>query len=267
MTAFTLTSITGEPRSDAASGSSCAAEESAAEEGAAPKSRLLAALWRVAGSPRRGPGFWGHAARVARSEFENVHPAQWLAQGVSRALPNLAFSRTRTAVLRAAGMKIGPRSLVFGSISVSRRDDANELFSIGADSMITGSLFVDLGAEVRIGDRVHIGHHVVLETVDHEINPTTRRCGAWKAAPIFVDDGAWLGCRVLILPGVRIGKGAVVAAGAVVTRDVPPDTLVAGVPARVVRDLDEPVASQQWPTRAAHGLESERIARDLSARG
>jgi acetyltransferase-like isoleucine patch superfamily enzyme len=58
--------------------------------------------------------------------------------------------------------------------------------------------------------------------------------------PIRIEDGVWIGSRVTVLPGVTIGAGAVIAAGAVVNRDVPPDTLVGGVPARVLRHLDEP---------------------------
>ena len=63
------------------------------------------------------------------------------------------------------------------------------------------------------------------------------------ARGITIDDGAWIGSRVVILPGVHVGKGAVVAAGAVVTRNVPPQAMVAGVPARFVRDLDAPVSA------------------------
>jgi acetyltransferase-like isoleucine patch superfamily enzyme len=75
-------------------------------------------------------------------------------------------------------------------------------------------------------------------TVDHEIGPSEHRCTNPVMAPIAIGDGAWLASRVLVLPGVTVGKGAVVAAGAVVTRDVAPDTLVAGVPARFVRNLE-----------------------------
>jgi maltose O-acetyltransferase len=57
------------------------------------------------------------------------------------------------------------------------------------------------------------------------------------ARPVSIEDGAWIAARVTILPGVTIGRGTVVAAGAVVTRDVPPNTLAAGVPARVKREL------------------------------
>ena len=64
------------------------------------------------------------------------------------------------------------------------------------------------------------------------------RAGAHLARPIRIESGAWIGARSTILPGVTVGHGAVVAAGAVVTRDVEPNTLVAGVPARVLRSLE-----------------------------
>jgi maltose O-acetyltransferase len=126
-----------------------------------------------------------------------------------------------------------------GPLTVTGEGDWAELVSVGCNSVISGPLHIDLGAAVHIGDFVHIGHHVVLLTIDHDIGPPGRRCGANKPAPIVISDGAWLAARVTILPGVTIGAGSVVAAGSVVTKDVPPNTLVAGVPARVVRQLDE----------------------------
>jgi len=114
-----------------------------------------------------------------------------------------------------------------------------ELFSIGESSFVTGPVSVDLGARIRIGDRVHIGHELLLLTLDHEIGPPTERCAQLVAAPIDIGDACWIGSRVTILPGVTIGRGAVVASGAVVTRDVPPETMVGGVPARIMRNLEE----------------------------
>jgi acetyltransferase-like isoleucine patch superfamily enzyme len=112
-----------------------------------------------------------------------------------------------------------------------------ELLTIGADCVIAGRLHVDLGATVRIGNRVHVGHDVTMLTVNHEIGPADERCGGHRCLPIVVEDGAWLGPRVTILAGVTVGAGAVIAAGAVVTRSVQPNTLVGGVPARMMREL------------------------------
>jgi len=80
---------------------------------------------------------------------------------------------------------------------------------------------------------------VTILTVDHEIGPPDERCGTEVAAPVEIGDGCWLGSHVTILPGVRVGEGAIVAAGSLVTRDVAPNMLVGGVPARVLRNLEE----------------------------
>jgi maltose O-acetyltransferase len=179
----------------------------------------------------------GRVLRALRQEVEMLDAPKALAESMAAALPPLTFARVRTALLRAAGFKLGPRTLVHGSFRVTGRGDHGALLSVGADTMITGTLHVDVGAPVRIGDRVYIGHGVSLLTVDHEIGPARQRCGAEDRLPIIVHDGVWIGSRATVLPGVTIGAGAVVAAGSVVTRDVPAHALVAGVPARVVREL------------------------------
>jgi len=168
----------------------------------------------------------------------NLDARQLACRSVSGALPQFGFVRTRTALLRAAGIPIGAGSLFLGSLNVTGPGDVRALLSVGARSFITGPLHVDLGAAVRIGNNVQLGHDVALLTIDHEIGPSQHRCTNPVMAPIVIGDGAWLASRVLVLPGVTVGKGAVVAAGAVVTRDVAPDTLVAGVPARFVRSLE-----------------------------
>jgi maltose O-acetyltransferase len=157
---------------------------------------------------------------------------------VSRALPQLSFNRTRTALLRTLGVRIGARSLVMGPIHITGPGSSLELLSIGEDTFITGPLRVDLGAAVRIGNWVRLGHDVMLLTRNHRIGPSHFRCGLTEMGPIDIGDGAWLASRVTVLPGVSIGKGAVVAAGAVVARNVPPDTLVAGSPAQTVKRLE-----------------------------
>jgi acetyltransferase-like isoleucine patch superfamily enzyme len=114
--------------------------------------------------------------------------------------------------------------------------------------LISGTLHCDVGAPIRIGDRVRIGHDVSLLTVDHQVGPDYMRSGKTKCGPIEIGDGAWLASRVVVLPGVRIGAGAIVAAGSVVTRDVPDHTLVVGVPARVARNLNaEPEEGTEPP--------------------
>ena len=89
---------------------------------------------------------------------------------------------------------------------------------------------------VEIGDDVMIGPNVQLISGGHSLDPATRRSVS-TCAPVRIGRGAWVGAGATILPGVTVGEDAVVAAGAVVTRDVAPRTLVGGVPAGVIREL------------------------------
>jgi acetyltransferase-like isoleucine patch superfamily enzyme len=183
--------------------------------------------------------------RAARSEvgFLVAEPRQVLMQMAAGPLPQLSFNRTRTALLRAGGMKIGRGSQIMGPVVITGPGLWRELFEIGEHTFVTGPLRVDLAARVTIGDRVNLGHAVTLLTMEHEIGPQKKRCGLRKTGPIVIESAVWIASNVTILPGVTVGESSVVAAGAVVTRDVPPNTLVAGVPARIVRELpDEPSA-------------------------
>ncbi len=91
-------------------------------------------------------------------------------------------------------------------------------------------------AAINIADQVMIAHKVNLVTAGHPVEPDKRRAYI-TAEPITIETNVWIGAAATILPGVTIGADAVVAAGAVVTHDVPPATLVAGVPATVIRKL------------------------------
>lgn len=109
---------------------------------------------------------------------------------------------------------------------------------VGDRVFINRSCYFDLSARIEIGNDVVVGHHTVFVTANHELGDERRRCGAVSPAPIIVEDGAWIGCRSVILPGVRIGRGSVVGAGSIVTRDVPANTVVRGTPAVAARPLD-----------------------------
>jgi acetyltransferase-like isoleucine patch superfamily enzyme len=101
---------------------------------------------------------------------------------------------------------------------------------IGAQCAFTGHAAID------IADEVMIAHKVNIVTAGHPVEPDIRRRYI-TAAPVAIERNVWIGAAATVLPGVRIGADSVVGAGAVVTGDIPPATLVAGVPARVVRSL------------------------------
>jgi maltose O-acetyltransferase len=92
---------------------------------------------------------------------------------------------------------------------------------------------------VRIGDHVMFGPNVQIYTAAHLLQAEPRNEGLEVAKPITIEDNVWIGGSTIVLPGVTIGRNAVVGAGAVVTRDVPTDAVVAGNPARVIREIEQ----------------------------
>jgi maltose O-acetyltransferase len=115
--------------------------------------------------------------------------------------------------------------------------DYGEHTHIGARVFANYGLVALDVAPITIGDDVQIGPNVQLLTPTHPLDPDLRRV-KWEAAePITIGANVWLGGGAIILPGVTIGEDAVVGAGAVVTRDVPPRTVVVGNPARAIRSL------------------------------
>ncbi len=97
--------------------------------------------------------------------------------------------------------------------------------------------FYDMGG-VDIADHVMIGPNVNIITTGHPLEPSQRRAYV-EAKPIVIEKNVWIATGATILGGVIVGENSVVAAGAVVTKDVPPNTFVAGVPAKVIRSLEE----------------------------
>jgi maltose O-acetyltransferase len=159
---------------------------------------------------------------------------RWLlASGIAHLLPRHSFYRVRTMLYRAGGLRIGRGSIFFGPIVVW----GGATFTVGRNCRINSPVHVELEADVLLGDHVSIGHGVTFVTANHEIGGAMDRCGPIRGASIHVENGCWIGAGVLIKPGVTLGRGCVVAAGSVVTADVPPDKLVGGVPARLIRVL------------------------------
>ena len=113
--------------------------------------------------------------------------------------------------------------------------DFGKNITVGNNVFINaGCKFQDQGGIV-IGDGALIGHNTVLATLDHDIDPDKRHL--LYPAPIHIGKKVWIGSGVVVTKGVTIGDNSIIAAGAVVTHDIPPNVIAAGVPARVLREI------------------------------
>lgn len=113
--------------------------------------------------------------------------------------------------------------------------DFGKNISVGEDVFINACCHFQDHGGVTIGDGCQIGHNVVFATLNHGIKPEERKHTI--PAPIVLGKNVWVGSNSTILQGVTIGDNAIVAAGAVVTKDVPANTVVGGVPARAIKQI------------------------------
>ena len=141
------------------------------------------------------------------------------------------------------GVTVGEGSLVMHGTVLhvyNFRDLPHAGISIGRDSLVGEYNVIRGQGGVTIGDRVYTSPLVQIVAVNHVFDDPTRSFTQQgiTAQGIVIEDDVWIGSGAVVCDGVRVARGAVVAAGAVVTEDVPPYVVVAGVPARVVREID-----------------------------
>jgi len=140
------------------------------------------------------------------------------------------------------GVEIGENTLVMHHAELhvyNFRNMPHSGIKIGRDGLISEFTVIRGQGGVTIGDRVYTSPFTQIVAVNHVFDDPTRPFieQGITAQGIVIEDDVWIGSGAIITDGVRIGKGAVIAAGAVVTRDVPPHTVVAGVPARVIKEI------------------------------
>lgn len=150
-----------------------------------------------------------------------------LEYNVNDVLPHIPFWSIRRWYLRRMGTSIGKGAFIMKKNYIM---NAN-LLTIGKNSHINRGCTIDARAGITIGDSVSISHNTCIMTGSHDVNSSTFQ---GKFAPIVINDYAWIGVNATVLQGVTIGKGAVVCAGAVVTKDVADYNVVAGVPAKEI---------------------------------
>jgi acetyltransferase-like isoleucine patch superfamily enzyme len=150
------------------------------------------------------------------------------------------FPPLRTAWLRLLGARIGRRVVMHDVrfFNLYRRGLSGLI--VGDESFLGDECLLDLAEGIVLGAQVTLAERVLILThtnVGYKDHPLQRHFPA-SAAPVRIEAGSFVGANVTLLPGITVGAGSFVAAGAVVTADVPPRTLVAGVPARPLRALD-----------------------------
>jgi acetyltransferase-like isoleucine patch superfamily enzyme len=134
-------------------------------------------------------------------------------------------------VYRQFGMKIGLTAHVYGGLEIREPHRV----SLGNGVVVGHDVILDGRGGLTIEENVNISSQTAIWTMTHDPQSPTF---AATTSPVVVEKHSWLGFRCVVLPGVRIGEGAVVASGAIVTKDVAPYTIVAGVPARQVGTRD-----------------------------
>jgi maltose O-acetyltransferase len=141
--------------------------------------------------------------------------------------PPFVANRLRSAALRAAGLQVGRGSIFWGMPTIIG-DDIEGGLIIGEQCGFNVGCFIDVGAPITLGNHVSIGHHVMILSRSFNIGSAAQRAGTQLQAPVVIEDGAWVGARCTIMPGVTIGAGAIVGASMVISKDVPANTLLLG---------------------------------------
>jgi acetyltransferase-like isoleucine patch superfamily enzyme len=220
------------------------------------------------------------AKKVLHAQFPNIPVVHWALAGERRfrkgALRHLISKIYYAPLLRRQARSVGTGLVlyedipkIFGNLRIELGervtlsgsqvwfacgDESEKLLKVGNDSYIGFAAEIFSGNEVVIGDHVLIANHVLINGYDgHPLDPVARAAGEKPGedgfGPIRIGDYAWIGSKAIILKNVTIGRGAVVASGAVVTKDVPELTVVAGNPAREVRTIEAPL---EWCSEAGH---------------
>ncbi|MDI9880066.1 acyltransferase [Flectobacillus longus] len=146
---------------------------------------------------------------------------------IVRFISKLPFHTLRITLLRILGAKIGNNVGLYRGFEVR---SPNKLI-IGNSSIIGHDCILDARKGLTIHENVNISSQAIIWTLHHDVQSLDFR---EVGAPVIIEDYVWICSRAIILPGVKIGKGAVVAAGAVVSSDVEPFTIVGGVPAKKI---------------------------------
>lgn len=142
---------------------------------------------------------------------------------------------TRYALVKGLSKQVGDNIYIGTNVTIKNHVS----LEVGSNVSIHDACYLDAYGGLVIGDNVSIAHQTSVITFNHTWEDKSKpiKYNPVVAASIIIEDDVWIGCGVRIMPGVRIGNRSVIAAGSVVTKNVSPGTLVAGVPARKIKDI------------------------------
>jgi acetyltransferase-like isoleucine patch superfamily enzyme len=159
-------------------------------------------------------------------------------------LPNMTLAdlrTTRMTILHSVLGKLGDAAVIEAPFYAIFGCNTH----IGARVYANHGLTIHDTAPVLIGARCHIGPNVTIITEGHGVEVARRRAGLLYAHPVRIGEDCWIGANVTVLPGVTIGRGCMVGSGAVVSRDIPEFSVAVGVPAKVIKKLENPDAEEE----------------------
>jgi acetyltransferase-like isoleucine patch superfamily enzyme len=149
--------------------------------------------------------------------------------------PETRLFELKRKLLNFAGANIEKKTRICSSFKLS----GTGTFNVGSETWIGHEVLIVASSAVFIGSNVDVAPCVFIGTGTHEIDPSGARiAGKGKSEEIRIGNGAWIGARSTILPGVTIGEMAIVGAGSLVLSDVPSRSIVAGVPAKIIKKVD-----------------------------
>jgi len=175
---------------------------------------------------------WIFLVSLANRLFKHV-----LVESANRFFSSLALSAMVAPALRLLGASVGKNARIYAPLILHNSKFSNLV--IGDNCHIGRDVFLDLTDRIEIGDNVTVSMRATLIT---HFDPGESEMGAagypTAHAPVIIGNGGYIGAGATVLNGVKIGASSIIAAGALIRRDVPPHSLVAGVPGRLVRKLD-----------------------------
>jgi acetyltransferase-like isoleucine patch superfamily enzyme len=156
-------------------------------------------------------------------------------------VPGATGDRLRRLVMRRSLQQLGQNTVFQRGVQITRAENV----SIGSNCNFAANCLITGGGGVRIGDWVGFGPDVKVWSMNHRFDDpdTPWLLQGWEMKPVTIEDDVWLAANVFVMPGVTIGKGAIVSASSVVNKSIPPYAVVVGNPARVVGWRKRPVAA------------------------